>query len=173
MADRRNQFDRSNCLERGDTSETLFKKSAIRNGWEVLDPTGRQNIDQHWDFLIQRGDERFRVDVKALKKISRHDAAAQDSWIWIELHGVRESDAGWLFAGKADLLAFEKINSFIIVRRWDLINLVQQLVDFGSLVLSPDTAQYKVYQRSGRPDKITLIESKHLDSIKWDQWEKI
>lgn len=173
MADRKNQFDRSDCLERGDSSESLFKKSAISKGWNVFDPTERQNIDQHWDLRIEKGNEKYLIDVKALKKISRHDSSTQDSWIWIELHGVRESNAGWLFAGKADLIAFEKMNSFIIVKRWDLINLVQQLVDFGSLVSSSGSAQYKVYQRAGRPDKITLIESKHLNLIKWDEWQKV
>jgi len=89
------------------------------------------------------------------------------------LHGVRDYDMGWLYAGKADLIAFEKNKSFILVKRLDLIDLVQRVVDFESFVSDSKAAHYKIYQRSGRPDKITLIETILLDQIKCDEWEKI
>jgi hypothetical protein len=172
MSERKNKYDSSDCLERGDHTESLFEILAISNDWDVYEPTNRENIDQHWDFAIRRGNENYRVDVKSLKKISRSDEKVQDSWTWIELHGVRENDSGWLFAGRADLIAFERFDSFIFVKRTDLIALIVSLVDFSSISGSPENARYKVYRRINRFDKITLIESKYLESIKWDEWNK-
>jgi len=96
----------------------------------------------------------------------------QDEWIWIELHGVREHDRGWLYDGKADLIAFEKKGAFVIVRRDDLTKLVEQLVDMNTTVYLAKDARYKVYSRPGRPDKITMIETEKLAGIRWDEWPK-
>ena len=54
----------------------------------------------------------------------------------------------------------------------DLIKKIAMLVDFSSIVSDSAKAQYKVYRRQDRFDKISLIETKHLDSIKWDEWKK-
>lgn len=172
MRDKKNKFDKTDCLERGEHSESIFKTLAIRNNWEIFESTESENIDQHWDYRIVKGEEKYRIEVKSAKKISRSDDSIQDAWTWIELHGVRENDGGWLFSGKADLIAFEKRNSFVIVKRMDLLKKIAMLVDFGSIVSDSGKAQYKVYRRQDRYDKISLIESKYLDSIKWDEWKK-
>ena len=172
MRDRKNKFDRSDCLERGEQSEFIFKTIAIRNNWEIFKSTETENIDQHWDYLIVKGKEKYRVEVKSAKKISRSDNSIQDAWTWVELHGVRENDGGWLFSGKADLIAFEKRDSFIIVKRTDLLKKIALIIDFGSVVSDSAKAQYKVYHRQDRFDKISLIETKRLDSIRWDEWKK-
>ena len=172
MIDKKNKFDKSDCLERGDQSESLFKILAIRHNWNIIEATERENIDDHWDYRIIKGTERYRVEVKSMKKLSRSDNAVQDTWTWIELHGVRENDGGWLFAGKSDIIAFEKNDSFILVKRVDLIRVISSIVDFGLSVHDSAEAQYKVYQRKDRFDKISLIETRFLDSIKWDEWRK-
>jgi hypothetical protein len=41
------------------------------------------------------------------------------------------------------------------------------------LVNSPDDAKYKIYQRTGRHDKISLVELSKLEPIKLFEWEKI
>ena len=102
----------------------------------------------------------------------RRYSSVQDEWIWIELHGVREHDRGWLYDGKAELMAFEKKRSFIILMRDDLIKLVEQLVDLNATVYDAKAARYKVYSRPGRPDKITMIETEKLAGIRWDEWPK-
>ena len=118
MQDKKNKFDKTDCLERGEQSESIFKTLAIRNKWEVFKSTESENIDQHWDYRIVKEKEIYRVEVKSAKKISRSDNFIQDGWTWIELHGVRENDGGWLFSGKADLIAFEKQNSYVIQKGW-------------------------------------------------------
>ncbi len=89
------------------------------------------------------------------------------------LYGVRPYDEGWIYGAKSDLIAFEKMNSFIIVKRSDLINLIPRIIDMNSLVRKVEDAKYKIYQRESRPDKISLIEIEKLNDIKWDEWEKI
>jgi hypothetical protein len=154
----------------GEKAEDVFARIAAQKGWKVTTASNYANINDHWDFLIQKGAERYRVDVKGMKRLSRHDSGVQDNWIWIELHGVREHDRGWLYGGKADLIAFEKKGSFVIARRDDLIKLVEQLVDMNTIVHSAKDARYKVYSRPGRPDRITMIETEKLASIRWDEW---
>ncbi|HQU35875.1 MAG TPA: hypothetical protein PLR65_04755, partial [Anaerolineales bacterium] len=91
---------------------------------------------------------------------------------WIELNSVRENNKGWLYAGKADLIAFELANSFRIVDRLELIALVEKLVDFDAKVDSPKDALYKVYSRTSRPDLLTMIKSEDLLQLRHAEWGK-
>ncbi|MBN2092116.1 hypothetical protein JW964_21030, partial [candidate division KSB1 bacterium] len=131
---KRNRYDNKDSLEIGEKAEQLFTKIAIQKGWKVTPAPSKSNIDDHWDLLLEKGDKKFTIDVKAMKRLRRQDLQVQDEWIWIELHGVRVQDPGWLLAGKADLLAFEKKDSFLIVKRTDLIKFLPQLVDFSKTV---------------------------------------
>ncbi|MBC8263753.1 MAG: hypothetical protein H8E47_06485 [Anaerolineales bacterium] len=172
MHDKRNKYDKRDCLEIGQRAEAVFARIAVQKGWKVTAASNYANINDHWDLLIQKGTEGYRVDVKGMKRLSRRDSNVQDEWIWIELHGVREHDRGWLYDGKAELMAFEKKGSFVIVKRDDLIKLVEQLVDLNTTIHSARAARYRVYSRPGRPDRITMIETEKLKSIEWDEWLK-
>ena len=109
--------------------------------------------------------------MKAMKRIQRSDNDVQDEWTWIELHGVRPHDDGWLH-GEAKIIAFETRESFILVKRKDLIDLVHKYVNFDTLVEYARDAKYSVYQRKGRADKITLIETEKIREIIYAEWEK-
>ncbi|HZQ06716.1 MAG TPA: hypothetical protein VFD70_09060 [Anaerolineae bacterium] len=170
MDNRRNQYDRGDSLELGDRAEAQFQLFAQQRGWSVKAASHDQNIHEHWDLVIEKNGARYRVDVKALKRTRRADANTQDEWIWIEFHGVRRSDRGWLYDGKADLIAFQRPDSFLIVKRTSLIPLAEKLVDQRARVNAPALAKYKLYSRRGRLDLIAQIESKQLDAIKWDIW---
>ena len=171
-SNRRNQYDKKDSLELGDKAEVVFKRLAEKRDWNLADATFDENVNEHWDFLMVKGNDSYKIDVKAMKRLSRDDSSVQDKWVWIELHGVRPNDKGWLYDGKADLISFEKTNSFVIVKRTDLIALVERLVEYKTLVHSSKEAKYRVYNRSGRPDRITLIETDKLNPIKWDEWAK-
>lgn len=172
MHGKRNKYDKRGCLEIGQRAESVFARIAIQEGWKVTAASNYANINDHWDLLIEKGAEKYRVDVKAMKRLSRRDPSVQDQWIWIELHGVRERDRGWLYDGKAELIAFEKKESFVIVRRDNLIKLVERLVDLNTTVHSARAARYRVYSRPGRPDRIAMIETEKLKPIEWDEWPK-
>jgi hypothetical protein len=169
-----NRFDKDGSnLKQGLRAEHLFAQIAKAKGWEVYEPSNYQDINEHWDIEIRKNGKSYKVDVKAMKKLNRKDSIPQDEWHWVELHGVRKYDKGWLYGGKADLIAFETKTSFIIVRRQDLIELVEDKVDFSTKVEFSSEAKYKVYQRRNRHDKLTLMKTSDLREIKIAEWEKL
>jgi len=168
----RNRYDKKDSLELGQKAEEQFARLAVKQGFRIAPSPERANIDEHFDYLMERDGKSFRVDVKSLKRLSRRDDGIQDTYIWIELHGVRVDDKGWLYAGHADLIAFELAKSFRIVDRLELIRLVEKLVDFDAKVSSPKDALYKVYSRKSRPDLLTMIRSEDLLQLRHAEWRK-
>ena len=172
MDSKRNKYDKRDSLEMGSKAENIFARLAAKMGWKVTQASTYNNIHQHWDFLLEKPNKRFKIDVKAMKRISRQDSCVQDTWFWVELHGVRRHDRGWLYNGRADLIAVEKMDAFVLVKRLDLIALVERVVDRRDIVSSTRAAKYKVYSRPRRPDLISMIETAALESIKWAEWPK-
>lgn len=155
----------------GRRAESLFVNLANRSGWKVSPSSKDENIDEHWDYLIEKEGRAFKVEVKSGKRISRDDDGIQSELTWVELHGVRPKDTGWLF-GKADLIAFEKESSFVVVKKTDLLAIVNKKVDLVAKVRDPRDALYKIYSRAGRKDKLTLLPMSDIESIKFDEWKK-
>jgi hypothetical protein len=168
----RNQYDKRDSLELGQNAEDGFTKLALNQGWEICPSSSQSNINEHYDYIIKKDEKVFKVEVKSLKRLSRKDAHTQDEYLWIELHGVRENDRGWLYDGKADLFAFEMIDRFRIVKRTDLISLIEKLVDFNAMTASSKDALYKLYQRAGRYDLLTTIKANDLMQITNKDWGK-
>jgi hypothetical protein len=167
----RNRYDKKDSLELGQKAESLFAKSALKHGWEVEPAPEDGNKNEHYDYIMRKDGRSLMVEVKSLKRMGRKDSEVQDEHIWIELHGVRKDDQGWLY-GRADLIAFELKNSFRIVRRTDLLDLVKKLVDFNTKVEKSSQALYKLYSRSGRSDSLTIIKANDLLRITSLEWTK-
>jgi hypothetical protein len=167
----RNRFDKKDSLELGEKAEGLFAEMARRTGWQISPSSKDENIDQHWDFHIIKGAGNFKVEVKSAKRIHRNDSGIQFEYTWVEIHGVRPKDTGWLF-GKADLIAFEKESSFILVKRLDLLTVVNKKVNLVAKVHDPQNALYKIYARDGRKDKLTLLRTSDIEEIKFMEWKK-
>jgi hypothetical protein len=170
-ANSRNRFDKKDSLELGEQAEALFVRLAKQLGWEISSSAQDENINEHWDYLIEKEGLAFKVEVKSRKRISRGDNGIQSELTWVELHGVRPGDADWLF-GKADLIAFEKEDSFILVRKNDLLAVVNKKVNLVRKVSEPEEAVYKIYSRDGRKDKLTLLPMNDIESVKYDEWKK-
>ena len=153
-------------------AEESFKKVAAREGWDVQDSSRNQNINEHVDVIISQPGSQFNVDVKGLRRRSRWDDEFELEWTWIEYHGVRQNDIGWLFGGKADLFAFEHITYFIIITRENLQMLARTLVKSGSMTTKASDAKYRPYSRPGRHDIIAMIETQHIIDNSWAIWEK-
>ncbi len=168
----RNKFDKKDSLELGENAERLFILLAVKLGWKISASSKDENIDEHWDYLIEKENQAFKVEVKSRKRVSRSDEGLQSDLTWIELHGVRPKDTGWLF-GKADLIAFEKEKSFILVKRLDLLAVVNKKVNLVAKVRDPKDALYKIYTRPGRKDKLTLLPTNDIEEIKFMEWNKI
>jgi hypothetical protein len=167
----RNRYDKKDSLELGQKAESLFAKSAIKHGWVIEPAPEDSNKNEHFDYMMSKEGRSLNVEVKSLKRMGRRDSDVQDEHIWIELHGVRKEDQGWLY-GKADLIAFELKNSFRIVRRTDLLDLVEKLVDFNATVEKSTEALYKLYSRPGRSDSLTIIKANDLLKITSLEWTK-
>ena len=167
----RNKFDKKDSLELGENAEHLFIILAVKQGWKISTSSKDENIDEHWDYLIEKEINAFKVEVKSRKRISRSDDGLQSDLTWIEIHGVRPNDTGWLF-GKADLIAFEKESSFIFIKRLDLLAVVNKKVNLVAKVKSAKDALYKIYTRDGRKDKLTLLPTSDIEEIKFMKWEK-
>jgi hypothetical protein len=166
----RNRFDKKDSLELGEKAERLFAKTAQKLGWQVSASAQDENINEHWDFHIAKGEENFKVEVKSSKRIHRADGEAQSNYIWVELRNVR-GEVGWLF-GKTDLIAFEKETAFIFVKRLDLLAVVNKKVNLVAKVHDPKDAVYKIYTRAGRKDKLTLLPASDIEEIKFMEWKK-
>lgn len=125
---------------------------------------------EHWDLHLM-----LKADAKCIKKINRKDKDVQDVWTWIELKG--RCDAGWLYANKSNVLAFETFPSWWIVRNKDLRKLVKRFVHLDQpFVTKPEDAKYRLYSRkkdeNGGPlDIITLVETEEIKKIGWE-WLK-
>lgn len=166
---------------RGLDAEELFVVKANEYGYDVKKAGKLDDMYRKIDFYFRKSpifhekapdlDKIYTSDVKAMKKISRQDAAPQDQWTWIELHGVNPGNKGWLYGGQSDFIAFQTVRGFLLVPREALIKVVEEIVNFDARVRTPMEAAYKVYQRAGRVDEVTLIEKKHLLRIAWEEWK--
>jgi hypothetical protein len=166
----KNRFDKKDSLELGDSAEELFILMAVRLGWKISASTKDENIEEHWDYLIEKENQQFKVEVKAEKRIQRSDSGLQNKFTWVELRNVR-GKVGWLF-GKADLIAFEKEKAFFFVKRLELLALVNQKVNLVAKVKSAKDALYKIYTREGRKDKLTLLPTSDIEPIMFMEWKK-
>jgi hypothetical protein len=166
----RNRFDKKDSLELGNKAEDAFMEMATTRGWKISAASKEQNINEHWDFLIEKEVQTYKVEVKSEKRIERDDHKSQTDFIWVELRNVR-GEVGWLF-GAADLIAFEKQTSFVFVKRLDLLGVVNQKVDLVAKVRSAKEALYKIYTRSGRKDKLTLLPASDIEPVIFMEWKK-
>ncbi len=161
---------RTDSLALGRRAEELFVTAAQRQGWRATHAPKEADIHEHWDFEIVKDGYRRKVEVKAMKREKRTDETMSGEWVWIEFRNVR-GEAGWLF-GKANWIAFETENSFVIVDRHDLYQLVRRVVDRQAKVESAREAKYKTYTRKGRPDQIAQVRMEDIRKIKINEWEK-
>ena len=134
--------------DRGLLAELAFVKAARAAGYTVTYTTPREDYLTHCDFRVslgaqdQDGDKEDAgmgvtqttqtVDVKARRRFRRSDplstdsgAPEEDELIWLETHGRRHGDPGWLFAGHMDLLALETEGSFWLLDRKRVADILQ------------------------------------------------
>ncbi len=115
-----------------------------------------QNIKEHWDVkgvLSQVDDTEKTFDVKMMKKINRSDNYVQDNITWIEIKNV-SGNPGWI-NGKADYIAFERVDCWLVVDRKQLNNFVSDKL--ANKTVSGKKGIYERYQRYGRQDEITQV----------------
>jgi hypothetical protein len=142
------------CLEIGQTAEQRFA--------ELLEgsrrATTQEDMHEHWDVMSETG---MKFDVKAMKKWKRSDPEPTDRIHYVELRNVR-GELGWLY-GQADYIAFETRAHWIVVPRKKLVYFVEGVTENNERSDKP--AVYKLYQREGRKDLMTVIPTMDLLAI--------
>src|SRR5574338_496306 len=89
----------------GETDEGVVALMESK-GWKVQNATQDQNMKEHFDYIISKGEISLKVEVKAEKRLSSKDESTQSEFIWIEILNVQGNN-GWIH-GKADYIAFQR-----------------------------------------------------------------
>jgi hypothetical protein len=161
----------------GVLAEAYFERLAQERGLHVVHSTPAEDR-LGWDFSVAAAAApQFptKIDVKCMKKISRSDSFGQDKYAWIEL-SRGDNLPGWLYKSQADVFAFETSKDFILVRKSNLVKLVDKLVDKTRIVKNKQEAINSIYQRKklngpGYED-LTLIETRKLYEVASEVWNK-
>ena len=145
-----------------------------RKFYEILklrDKNARQATPQeqykHIDFFTYFG----TIDVKSKKRIGRADVDEQETIVWLEYKNVQGRD-GWLVSPFVDILAFERDDDFILVKRKELQQMADELCNLDDMVDKSSDALYKGYTRKGRKDLITQVKMKDVMKLEHKVWSK-
>ena len=155
----------SESWNRGQAVEKEFAALMDMRGLKY-EKANRRNQFKHIDYHSSFG----TIDVKAKKRLNRGDGKEQDEFIWLEFKNV-QGKAGWL-CGNTDVIAFERDDDFVLVKRKDLLELALKICDIKQTVNKSTQALYKGYRRKGRRDLISLIKMSDILKIDHRIWNK-
>ena len=151
-------------LNDGKIKENEFINLVIKPNQKIILPTKEQDINEHWDVSIND----IKFDIKALKKVKRSDADTNQEIHWVEIENVH-GKKGWLY-GSADYIAFETNKSWLIVKRENLVKLVDKNL---KVVITSEPEIYKMYSRYGRFDVLTIVPTDDLKKILTKEIKKL
>ncbi len=160
-------------IQRGDKGESNFVTACWKKGYQATKSTKHQDIYDHIDYWVKnKKGETKGFDVKGRKKTSRNSKGYNNDWIWIEFKNV-QGKKGWI-KGKADFIAFELEDTFLIVKRVELRELCKKLItDTKTRVTNARDAKYLLYTRKGRKDVVTQIKLSDIkNNLKTWDWCK-
>lgn len=159
----RNKYDKTgSASELGDNAEKLFFLLAKKNKWEIEEASQADQF-KHIDYYVNISpSSTISVEVKSRKKIKRNDKAVNDDFIWVEFKNVR-GHRGWLY-GKADCIAFEREEDFLIVNRRLFARLCEKLCDLTKINVEPKLPLYTGYTRRDRQDLVSLIKMSDIEN---------
>lgn len=115
---------------------------------EKIKATDNENKLEHWDWKIGN----VKYDVKSQKKINRFDNNPSNEYTYVEF--ITYGHRGWIY-GKADKIAFEFCDSFIIVDREELFNLVSDNMTSTETFSRP--MEYNFYKRTRKNSYDLLV----------------
>lgn len=142
------------CYEIGQRAEWRFAELLIKPEFS----TPEQDMTEHWDVMDVNG---YKYDVKAMKRWRRENPEPTDCMHYVELRNVH-GELGWLY-GEADYIVFETRRYWIVVKRRTLMAFIEGATEKNER--SDEPAVYKLYQRTGRKDLMTLVPTVDLLAI--------
>lgn len=137
--------------------EKNFAIKAIDKGFWLVHSNEDQDMKEHWDWKVINPNnlKETLVDNKGAKKKNRSDSIADYSITWLEIQNVR-GEKGWL-KGNADYITFQLKDEILIVSRENLLDWLRKKITNKTKVVSPKNALYRLYQRKGRKDIISMV----------------
>ena len=150
--------DHKDYIKRGTAVENLLVEEGLRRGYTVTPSSEKQNMYDHIDLILTKGDKKFTVDVKARRTGTDKSKGFDDLWTVVEFKNTM-GDSGWLYS-KSDYIAFERKEDFVFADTRQLRDMCEKIVDVTKRVASFKNANYKVWGRSyqGKKDLISRIE---------------
>jgi hypothetical protein len=140
----------------------ITEKQMAKLFLKATESSKEQDIKEHWDLEVLYKDDLKKIDVKGLKKQNRYDPFPNENFHWVELENVLGGkNSGWVY-GKADYIAFETNDYWIMVDRLALVNFIEKKV--VGKIIEKTKDPYTLYQRSGRKDVVVKV--KTIDLIR-------
>jgi hypothetical protein len=137
----------------GSTNGTIVENEFIElkefDNLEKFHSTEQEDKLEHWDWDING----IKYDVKSQKKRKRCDDSVSNEHTYVEF--VTYGHRGWIY-GKADKIAFEFCDSFIIVDRERLLKLVSDNMTNADVFDRPMEYTYYKRKRKGSYDLLVL-----------------
>jgi len=141
-------------------------------GWTSSLSASDKDLEEHWDVSIKKDTRCFLVDVKTTKSINRADQDTTTDYFLLEWINVR-GNKGWL-QGKADYIAFQLEDCFLMANRKKLSALFRQKCNMGVIrnppikpIIFPDEIQfyiYRVYRRKNRLDSFAYFPRNDIET---------
>lgn len=136
----------------GSKGEYTFKQTCNKYEWSCKESTKKENIYDHIDFYLFD----IPVDVKGLKESHKKNE------IIVEFKNV-QGKSGWCSSGsKAQLIAFEFISFFVLIKKKELLEYCRKNV-MNEYVYNFKDCYKKLYTRKNRKDLMTKLK---LEDIK-------
>ena len=150
-------------IHKGKEVEETFAKRHLK---DVVWSNNQQNIQEHWDMegrLPSMNGDRFKFDVKGLKKKNRGDDKTQDKYAWVEGSNV-DGKPGWI-RGEADYIVFEREDHWLIINRDELFKYTWKKLE--SAGFPKGKKPYHIYDRAywGKKDKLTLVPYEDIEQL--------
>lgn len=151
-------FDIKPFLEEGKKKEGEFAETLCNTLGGHAEPSDTNtDINDHIDIIwyYQEGKKPVTIDVKSMKKDKRSDSKPNPDIQWIELKNVN-GKGGWLY-GKADYIAFEGENDWLMIQRKTLAKVIEDAIVDKTITHDRSESWYRYYQRKGRKDILTKV----------------
>ena len=158
----KHEKDNRGAYEDGVRAEELFATLCERDGIQARKSSTDEDMMGRIDYHLTNGKNKLTVDVKAMKAINAW-GKKQDEKIWVELK--TKGYPGWLYAGKADIIAFEMKDCFLIVLKNTLREWCNKNINKSVYSLYPDEAELIVYLRPGTNDELSLVDAEEIKKL--------
>lgn len=129
----------------------------LSEGGKLLPVTEYEDIGEHIDlrWFADSTQRTYTFDVKSARKTNRYDNNVSYDSTWLEILNVNK-ERGSLY-GKQNFIAFELKESWIIVRREDLVNNLYDRITDPIIYRYNPKSYFKFYTRPNRSDLIVQV----------------